>query len=176
MLRTTLFTALLACSASTAHAFTEPDSGGWFGVGGGLALGGSSPLSAGAGWQGTAGLWFGKHDAVYAFGKYTGIGVTVRQSLLGDALQTEPMLELRRGADIVVVTTQLFVSGGPLLREGGVGATMLAGGGVKYRVTPYFGIVARLEADASVFEGSWGFRGNVVAGLEYAGPWSGRRE
>lgn len=176
MLKRSLLIALLALPATTAHAFTEPDSGGWFGVGGGLALGDANPLSAGAGWQATAGLWFGKHDAVYAFGKYTGIGVTVRQSLLGDALQTEPMLEIRRGADIVVVTTQLFASAGPLLREGDIGVSMLVGGGVKYRLTPYFGITGRLEAGATYIDTTWGFRSNVVLGLEYAGPWSGRRE
>lgn len=173
-MRNLVFLALFV--AVDAAALTEPDSGGWVGASTGLAVDTNADLGVGLGWQATAGLWFGKHDAVYAFGKYTGIGATVRQAYLGGNLVTEPMLELRRGADIVVVTTQLFVSGGPQLVGGDIGAVMLAGGGIKYRMTPQFGIVVRAELGASVLAGSWAFRNNVVVGVEFAAPWSGRRE
>ncbi|MFT6142921.1 MAG: hypothetical protein ACJAZO_000083 [Myxococcota bacterium] len=162
--------------AVDAAAITEPDSGGWIGAATGLAIDTKADLGVGLGWQATAGLWFGKHDGVYAFGKYTGIGVTVRQAYLSGNLVTEPMLELRRGADIVVVTTQLFVSGGPQIAYGEVGAVLLAGGGIKYRMSPQFGIVVRAELGVSVLAGSWAFRNNIVAGVEFAAPWSGRRE
>jgi len=162
--------------ASPALAFTEPDSGGWIGAAGGLTVDANADLAAGAGWQATAGLWFGKHDAVYAFGKYTGVGVTVRQAYIGGDLLTEPMLEVRRGADIVVVTTQIFASAGPAFRGGDVGVTLLAGGGLKYRMTPQFGITVRAELGAHAIAGTWGFRGNLLAGVELAAPWSGRRE
>jgi hypothetical protein len=162
--------------AVDASAMTEPDSGGWIGASTGLAIDTKTDLGVGLGWQATAGLWFGKHDAVYAFGKYTGIGVTVRQAYLGGNLVTEPMLELRRGADIVVVTTQLFISGGPQIAMDEIGAVVVAGGGIKYRMTPQFGIVVRAELGASVLAGSWAFRNNIVAGVEFAAPWSGRRE
>ena len=167
---------LVLLIATDADAFTEPDSGGWVGASAGLALDSHTPFSAGPEWEATAGLWFGKHDPAYAFGKYTGVGLTLSQAYLRGDLVTEPLLELRTGADIVVVTTQLFVSGGPQFRAGQVGATMLVGGGIKYRMTPYFGITARLEAGASVLGGSWGFRSNVVLGVEFASPWSGSRE
>lgn len=173
-MRTLLLLVLLA--APTASAFTEPDSGGWVGASSGLAIDSHAPFGAGLGWQATAGLWFGKHDAVYAFGKYTGVGVTLRQAYLRGDLITEPMLELRRGADIVVVTTQLFLSGGPQIRAGQVGATFLGGAGIKYRITPQFGLVLRAEVGTSVQQGSWGFRSNAVFGVEFAAPWSGRRE
>ena len=173
-MRTVCLLAMFA--ASPALAFTEPDSGGWVGAAGGLTVDANADLAAGLGWQATAGLWFGKHDAVYAFGKYTGVGVTLRQAYLQGDLVTEPMIEFRRGADIVVVTTQLFISGGPAFRNGEVGATFLTGAGAKYRITPHFGITGRLELGTSVLAGTWGFRGNVVVGVEMAGPWSGRRE
>lgn len=161
--------------ASNAFAFTEPDSGAWLGAGGGLAIDSHSPFGIGPGWQLSGGFWFGKHDNAYAIGKYTGIGVTARQSLLRGELVTEPMLEVRYGADIVVVTTQLFASVGPQFRAGDVGVSALVGGGLKYRMTARFGITGRLGVGASFIDGTPGFRSDLTFGVEWASPWE-RRE
>ncbi len=143
----------------------------WLGGSASLAVDSVSPFGIGPAWQLDAGLWFGKHDPAYAIGKFSGVGVSVRQSWMRSSLVTEPMIELRRGMDIVVVSPVIYVAGGPQIRDGGVGATMLIGGSAKYRRTARFGITGHLELGASVFDGTWGFRGNLGFGVEWSSPW-----
>jgi hypothetical protein len=170
-MRTLPFLALLA--ATPAAAFTEPDSGAWLSLSAGLGMV-HPPVALGPSWQLSGGVWFGKHDDAYAIGKYTGVGVTARQGLYRADLLTEPMLEIRHGADIFVVSTQMFLSGGPAISPDGLGVTMLAGAGAKYRKTARFGLTGRVELGATGIDGDWGFRGNLVLGIEWSSPFKKR--
>jgi hypothetical protein len=163
---------LAALWSAPALAFTEPSAGGWVAAGGGLAIDSHAPFGVGPGWQASAGLWFGKHDNAYAIGKSTGVGLSLRQGLLRGELVSEPMLEVRRGADLFVVSTHVFAAAGPQLRAGDVGVAGLVGAGAKYRMDALVGLTARLELGASWIDGAVGFRGNVVVGVEFASPWT----
>ena len=161
---------LLACLlALPAHAMTDPMAG----IALALAPGGTATISPGGigpGWGASAMFWWGRYDDVYALGRFNAIGVTVRQAWLDGALVTTPALEYRRGNDVVVVGYHGFVSVGPDFRGGSVGIEALAGGRVKYRFAPKWGV--GLEAAGGPVWHPEDWSGRVVFRLfvEYATP------
>ena len=159
--------ALLLADPAWAH-FAEPMNGPYVDLAGGLGMGGR-PIAPGPGWMGSFGWWFGRYDSAYAIGRYTSIGVNVRQDRLMvdsphppapgrtskapvSALRTAPMLELRKGNDLIVAGLFAFLGGGPLLTavegETTVSATARAGVGGEFRRTRYLGFTLRLEGGA----------------------------
>ncbi len=162
--------ALLACLvALPAHAMTDPMAGIVATLGGGgtatIAPGGIGP-----GWDGSALLWWGRYDDVYALGRFNAIGVTVRQAWLDGELRTVPALEYRRGNDVVVVGYHGFLSVGPDLGGGPVGLEAMIGFAAKYRFTPRWGVGLEVGAGPVYKAGDWSGRIAFRAQFEFATP------
>jgi hypothetical protein len=165
----TLFIALTAM----AHAqFAEKTTGPYVDVAGGLGMG-DAPMAAGPGWMGAAGWWFGRYDEAYAIGRYISIGATVRQdwvhlSQKSATVRTAPMLELRRGNDLIVAGLSGFVAGGPVIvqtaRQRTVNYTARAGIGAEFRRHRFWGLTLRLEGGADIGDGVSGVFSTLIGG------------
>jgi hypothetical protein len=158
---------VLTC-AGAALALTSPQSGPGVEVTAGLGLA-DAPVSARLGAAVSAGWWFGHYDDQYSLGRYTWIGPTVRAEVLPGDLRVAPMLELRRGIDLVVAGVAPFVAGGPLLAGDALGGTARAGVVAKFRRTRHLGFVLRLEAGAD-FLGGATFSGGALLGVAFSRP------
>ena len=126
----------------------------------------SGPWSAGPSFGGSAGIWWGRYDSVYAIGRFSSLGATVRYELT-DPDRLVAMLEARRGIDLIAGLFG-FVAAGPELGES-TSWTVRAGVGARYRFTRFSGVSARLEAG-----GGFGGGGPVGSrlGLSLGGSWS----
>lgn len=155
--------------AGNAFGFTSAQAGPYVEIAGGLGI--THPdLAAGAGWEAGAGVWIGKYDDVYAIGKYTSFGITLRQDY-SDGLHTATMLEVRRGFDIIVAF-HFFVAGGAEVIGNQLHWTARLGGGIKYRFTRFWGAHLRLELGATVGQGVVGARAGLVLGVVFSRPFS----
>jgi hypothetical protein len=137
---------LLLALPCTAAAITSPQHGIYVAAGGGAAVDIAAPSAAGPAWDLSVGWWIGRYDEVYALGRFTGLGITVRQDWERDALRTAPAVEVRRGTDVLVVAYHAFLSVGPVLTSGATGVEGLVGAAVKYRFQPHLGVGLRLGA------------------------------
>lgn len=151
-----------------AEAITHPSRGAWVQAGPGAALA-APPLAGGGGAQLSAGAWWGHHDEAYALGKFTGVGLSLAQSF-GPYGASVGAVELRRGADLLVV--QVWAGGGAgVQREAAAWAPLVrASAGAKYRFSPEWGLSARLDLG-----GVWATGPAGVAGLGLGLEWSGAR-
>jgi len=139
----------LPCSAA---AMTSARQGIYAATGGGVVFDSAAPVAVGPTWNLSAGWWAGRYDEVYALGRFTGLGITLRQGWERGALRTAPALEVRRGTDVLVIAYHAFLSVGPVFASGAVGVEGLLGAGVKYRFRPHLGVGLRLGAGAAWVE------------------------
>jgi len=171
----TLFIALTA----VAHAqFAEKMAGPYVDVAGGLALS-DAPIAAGPGWMGGLGWWFGRYDESYAIGRYTSIGANLRQEWVqlahdqGATVRTAPLLELRKGNDLIVAGVSAFIAGGPVLvrtpRGSAVDYTARAGVGAEFRRHRFWGLTIRLEGGVDFGDQVSGVFSTLV-GVQFSRP------
>jgi hypothetical protein len=162
---------------SPALALTSQQGGPAFDLGVGLGLRGS-PVRPTAGGQVSIGWWTGTYDDQYAFGRYWWIGPTVRVDWRPDAFGLTPMLEIRRGVELIVVGIAPFVAGGLTVDPGQavVGFTGRGGLQLKFRRSRYWGISLRLEGGVDVVESTVGFAGGALLGASFARPAHGVTE
>jgi hypothetical protein len=181
--RTVALLALLAPSA--AHAQLGGRRGGFWGdLGGGLAVA-DRPWTPGAGWTVAMGGWFGKYDDSFAIGRRVDVGVRVTQQLVRPdtgvdrdwILRSAPMLEARRGIDLLVVALRFGGAVGPLVNRDlhgpadlELGATIRANGAVGWRFVPRASLMLRLEAGIDVIGRHVDPVLGLTVGLEVALP------
>lgn len=179
--------ALAACVAlalfapAQAHAqLAGPRAGVWFDLSGGLATG-DLPYVAGTGWSVGLGGWAGRYDSSFALGRSWGAGARLRQDVLftaaGPVLRTAPLLEARRGIDLLVVGFDISLLGGPLWQTdlGGAGTRFAGGttrlaGGVRYRFKPEINALVRLEAGIDIDQLQVQPVLGLTVGIAYATP------
>lgn len=144
--------------------------------GGGMLV---PPLGGAIGWQAGGGGWIGRYDDDYALGRYWGFGFIGRQDRVylpgGASLRTVPLIEVRRGMDLLVLGVQGYVAAGPLFSaQTGhslqVGGAIRAGGGIKYRFKPHWGLTATAEAGVDILGGSAQARLALRLGVEFSTP------
>ncbi len=163
---------VLLLNVAPAHAITEDSSGPYVEVSAGLGLS-EKPLTASPGWAGSAGWWFGPYDKAYSIGRFTGVGATVRQDLSSAGLRTVPMLEVRRGLDLIVANAHGFLGGGPVLLANSrhpPGIAARAGFGARFRFHRFWGVGLRLEAGADVTGGQVAGAGAALLSLAWTRP------
>lgn len=160
--------------ASPAAALTTSQAGILATASGGGTLDAGATTTFSPGWTAGAAIWWGRYDEVYALGRFTSLGITLRQAWHVGTLETIPALELRRGNDVLVVGYHAFLSVGPVLRGGAVGGEALLGGGVKWRFLPKLGLLLRVGGGAAWVDGRWSGRALVRLGLEAATPFAHR--
>lgn len=134
---------------------------------------GTVPLSGGLSWEAGAGWWFGPYDEDYAIGRFTSVGVGLRQDLRGGALFTALPVEVRRGLDVIVLGGHGFLAAGPTFAGDDVGALVEGGAGVKGRFRfsgPFVGYVLRARLGAEIGGGDVIGRGALTLGVEWAAP------
>lgn len=157
---------------STASAFTEPAAGARLEVGIGLGLA-DAPVQPAFGGYVHVGWFRGQFDDAFSLGRYWELGLTGRLDTRLEGARIAPMVELRRGTDLVVASVSPFVAGGPLVVVGGapaVGYTARAGLNATYRMHRFRGVVLRLEAGADVVGGAPSFAGGVLVGVSLGRP------
>jgi hypothetical protein len=176
---------LLALILSEAHALTSQQGGPALDLGVGLGVG--APFAPRFGGHLGLGWWTGTYDDQYSFGKYWAVGASVRfdtNPLLSPtpSWSLAPMLEIRRGVELIVVGVAPFVAGGPVLANhpaaGGVtdappavlGWTARTGVNLKLRRSRFWGITARLELGAEGVGEHTGFAGGLLLGAAFARP------
>ncbi len=159
---------------STAAALSQPRQGPYVDVSGGLSAE-LLPTALGPEWGLSAGWWWGEYDDVYALGRYTALGLTLRQAWVAGGLRTLPQVEVRRGTDVLVVGYHAFLSAGPELGERGLGAVALIGGGAKMRFTPHVGLGVRVAAGVSWVDSDLHPRAHPGLYLEWSRPTGGSR-
>lgn len=162
----------------SAEALTSRQSGPWVDAHVGFAAA-DAPLAAGLGWQAGVGWWTGRYDDAFAIGRYWAGGAVLRQDFVDGALRTAPLLEVRRGVDLLVLGWHVFLAGGPLWAPeageplaGGVaiGATARGGAGLTWRRNPFLGLTVRVEAGADVVDGEVGAAIAALVGGHFARP------
>lgn len=163
---------LLLCTPD-AQALSSRQAGPSLDLAAGLGLSGA-PVRAGLGGQLSAGWWFGTYDDAYALGKYWWIGPTGRIDVQGERIAIAPMLELRRGLEIIVAGVNLFVAGGvvstiaePAPPLGYTGRAGLMG---KFRRHRYWGLTLRLEGGIDLVDGQVSPTIGTLIGIAFARP------
>lgn len=160
---------VIATTIPDAWALSQPMNGIQIDLAAG-AGGGGTPLTTGVGWQASASYWSGNYDSVYSLGRFWGIGATLRQDYTAQGLRTAPMLEVRRGMDLIVVGITGHFSIGPVLDAGGLGGTIRAGLSTKLRRHAYWGLTLRLEGGVELFEDRVGGQFGILLGGSFARP------
>ena len=173
---------ILWLSLSSALALTSQQGGPAFDLAAGLGLRGA-PVRPAVGGQLSLGWWTGVYDDQYAFGRYWWIGPTVRADWRSDGFGVSPMLEIRRGLELIVFGVSPFLAGGVTIAPSGVdpeqdaiGFTGRGGVQLKFRRTRYWGLSLRLEGGVDVIDSAVGFAGGVLIGPSFARPSHGITE
>jgi hypothetical protein len=142
------------------------------------------------GGQLAAGWWTGRYDDQFALGRYWGVGLAVRQHRVlvpeaftyNTALHTIPMVEVRRGMDLLVVGLGIRGGIGPIFQvwtghPDGVpspplqaGVAMRVAGTAKYRFKPRFGLTLDIEGGLDVLGGAAQGHGAAMLGFEWMTP------
>lgn len=128
---------------------------------------------AGAGWQAGGGYWWGRYDPDYALGRYWGLGLTARQDWVRGELQTVPLMELRRGNDLIVGGFHWFASAGPVVRAQAIGVEGRVGGGARFRFDPASSAFLRLEVGGGYVDAPH-VSGGLVLGFLWSRPTDGK--
>jgi hypothetical protein len=154
---------LLATVADAA--ITAQRSGGYVDVAGGLALSGAVGPSADM----ALGGWWGVYDDDLSLGRYWGAGLRIDEDVRGSAVSLRPMVELRRGMDLIVVGIHGYAALGPVFPDlgagGDAGLSARVGGGVEFRRTPALGVELRLDGGADLVDGTVRPAGSLLLGL-----------
>lgn len=144
-------------------------------------------LSAGAGMQippgqaqGTALLglswWWGPYDSSYAIGRYWSVGLVDRLDGIPGTLELSPMVEVRRGVDLIVVGWAMGLGVGPAIRltdENTLGATARASLTGEFRRHRFWSLSLRLEAGATMIGGTASGVGGILLGTQFSRPFDG---
>lgn len=162
-----LLSLLVPCAA---QAFTSVQHGPYLHAGPGLAIGIGSPVQVWPAWRAGGGWWLGRYDEVYALGRYTAVGLDVRQGWRRGVLSTQPMLEVRRGTDVLVIGYHAFLAAGPEFAGGELGLVALLGAGLKWRFKPHLGLMLRVGGGVAWMDGATSGRGVVELNLEWSQP------
>lgn len=163
--------ALALLLASPAQALTSHQSGPALDLAAGLGLGGA-PLRASVGGEVSLGWWLGVYDDQYAFGRYWWLGATGHVDWRPDALAIVPMVEVRRGLELIVAGLYIGAGGGLVLvpevpEPGWTGRLSV---GAKFRRSRFFGLTLRLEGGVDVRGDAVGFGGGALLGVAFARP------
>jgi len=97
---------------------------------------------------GVAGWWFGEYDEVYAFGRFTGVGLSFSPHILPGKPMTLAELEVRRGWDLFVVQLVGGLRAGmevPTVHTESAHWSARAAGQVKWRIQPKLGLILGLS-------------------------------
>ena len=128
-----------------------------------------------------AGWWSGRWDDAYAIGRYWQVGVTGRfDTQFNGGVRIAPMLEARRGIEVLVAGVIPFVAGGIVTSTGGDpdddGFGFTGRGGVigKFRWHRRHGGTLRLEAGVDVLGGQPQFTGSLLLGFQFSQPFGKR--
>src|SRR5262245_53965819 len=105
---------MLLLALSDAHALTSRQGGPAVDLAAGLGIR-DVPVHPGLGGQLSLGWWLGTYDDQYAFGRYWGLGTTLRADWHPTGTALAPMLEVRRGLELFVAGIAPFVAGGLVL-------------------------------------------------------------
>lgn len=159
----------LLLAASSAHAFQSPTSGPTVEVGVG---GGYAGFHVAASAHASLGWWFGRYDDDYALGRFTALVLTPRLDLSHEGPVLTGLFEVRRALDLFVLAPHYLVAAGPLYDGEAVGFAGRIGAGLKFRRTPRFGFVARVEFGVDVLDDRVDLALVTTVGI----GWSARRK
>ncbi|MEM6930257.1 MAG: hypothetical protein AAF602_25175, partial [Myxococcota bacterium] len=106
---------LWIASVALGASLSRPQAGPALDVGGGIGWSGE-PVAVAA--QLSAGGWFGRYDDDFAIGRHWWFGATGRLRARSARVEIAPMIEIRRGIDLLVAGVQGFVAGGVVLDVG----------------------------------------------------------
>jgi hypothetical protein len=167
---------LLATVADAA--ITDHRSGAYVDLAGGLgytgrargpALGDPPRSAPAAALDMAVGGWWGVYDDDLSLGRYWGAGVRVEEDVDGPDVSLRPMVELRRGMDLIVVGVHGYAALGPVFSNPGAeddtGLAARIGGGLELRRTPVLGIELRLEGGADLIDGTVQPAGSLLLGV-----------
>lgn len=167
---------LILLLSAPAHAqFAERMSGPYVDVAGGLGMGGT-PFRPGIGWMAGFGWWGGRYDTAYAIGRYNSIGLNLRQDWLpsSKALRTTPMLEIRKGNDLIVAGVYGFLAGGPTLATAKgqtvAGGSARGGFGAEFRRHKFWGLTLRFEGGVDYIDAHASGVFATLLGVQFSRP------
>ncbi len=166
---------VLLASLQPAHALTSHQSGPSLDLGAGLGLRGA-PVRPAVGADLALGWWAGTFDDQFAFGRYWLVQGVGRVDWRSDALVVTPMLELRRGIDILVAGLSWGVGGGAVVvlpAEGEappLGWTARGSVAGRFRRSRSLSLTLRVEAGADVLGGTPSFAGGALLGVSFLRP------
>jgi hypothetical protein len=166
---------ILLSLATNAHALTTNRSGYGIELAGGATLA-LPPVSGGGSASVGAHWWFGPYDDSYAIGRYWAIGTTDRVDFGPAGLSLAPMLELRRGTDLIVLGMWSGLAGGPLIALGDdtvIGATGRFIAGAEFRRSRFWGFTGRIELGADMLGDTVVGVGSLQLGLQFSRPADG---
>lgn len=146
MIRALIVSAALL-QAPAAFALADPMAGMYAEVAGSAELHGT-PIAGDVGGQVGLGWWSGRYDDNFAFGRFWSVGGAYRLGALG-GLRHTALLEVRRGADLLVATPYVALVGGAGLAPGGVAPIAQLGVGGRFRTSRFYSLSLRLDAGAS---------------------------
>jgi hypothetical protein len=172
-MRSLLLALLLA--SSPAYALSGPKNGPTIELAGGGGIGGAEPgVHSQFAAHGSFGWWFGPYDNAYSLGRYWAVHGVFRNDWTrvkeGYVPSYSGTLEVRRGVDLFVVKIHGFLGAGLQVARGGLGPTVRAGVGAKYKPDRFWGVMLRLEGGASYVGGKVHPVGTVLVGVEFSRP------
>lgn len=154
---------------ASASALTSPQSGPGAELAVGLGLGGER-VAAHVGGVAAVGWWFGHYDDQYSLGRYWWVGPAVRADWRPGGVRIAPLLEVRRGVDLLVVGVAPLIAAGPVWSDGTLGWTARLGLIAELRRTRSWSADLRLEAGVEVFGSAVGFSGAALVGGSFSRP------
>jgi hypothetical protein len=160
---------LLALVPLTAAALTTHLSAVGVDVTGGLGVQ-APPVRATGGGVVALGWFRGQFDDQFSFGRYWWVGPTGRVDVGIDGWRVTPMVELRRGLDLLVAGVSYGVAGGAVVTPEGTGWTARGVGIGRFRRTRALSFTSRLEAGVDGVGGAVGFAGGLTVGVTLASP------
>jgi len=146
-------------------------------------------LAAGAGFDappvagGVSGLvgfgwWVGPYDDSYAIGRFWSVGGVARVASRPGGLRATPLLEVRRGVDLIVASWHGFLSAGPMIQasdgQSVVGASVRTGFGAEFRTSRFWGLTLRVEAGPDYVGDVFSFGSAMLLGFQFSRPGDGR--
>lgn len=146
-------------------------------------------VAAGIGWAGRGqpvdvagvlsfGGWAGRYDDDFAIGRHWWFGATGRVRARAARTEIAPMIEIRRGIDLLVAGVQFFVAGGVVgdvarsteVPARALGGTVNAGLITRYRRTRHVSLLLRLEGGVDIVEGQVSPGLGAALGIGWARP------
>ncbi len=130
----------------------------------------TTPLDVPLGGAFGASWWFGKYDETYALGRWNSLGVVGRLETVGDDLRITPMLEFRKGYDLLVLKPWFSIAAGTELGAARLAPELRIGTGVKLRRSRFMGVSGRLDGGVALLDGEPVGRFGILLGFDWAAP------